>query len=175
MTAQTVSTQRLLLRRWQARDRAPFAAMYADPEVMRFIGSDNIMTEGQVAADIATYETFWDENGFGQFAVELRQTGQLIGFVGLAEHTLLPEYASFTEIGWRFARHVWGKGYAKEAAKAAMDFGVNNCGLSDIVSVCHIENIASERIMQTIGLKLDRTSVAPNNGRSIKIYTLQKP
>lgn len=172
MAAQAVSTQRLLLRRWQARDRAPFAAMCADPEVMRFIGSGNIMTEEQVAADIATYEASWKANGFGQFAVELRQTGQFIGFAGLGDHTLLPRYASFTEIGWRISRNVWGKGYATEAAKAAMDFGVDNCGLSDIVSVCQTENIASERIMQTLGLKLDRTGVAPNNGRAIKIYTL---
>lgn len=141
---------------------------------MRFIGSGIIMTDEQVAADISTYETSWDVNGFGQCAVELRETGQFIGFAGLGVHTLLPEYVSFTEIGWRFSRDVWGRGYATEAAKAAMEFGVDNCGLSNIVSICQTENIASERIMQTLGLKLNRTGVAPNNGRPIKFFTSQK-
>ncbi|MEM8541405.1 MAG: GNAT family N-acetyltransferase [Pseudomonadota bacterium] len=175
MTAQAISTERLLLRRWKPRDYAPFAEMCADPEVMRFIGSGAIMTGDQVAADIEKYEASWEADGYGQFAVELKRTGTFIGFAGLGVFALLPEYASFTEIGWRFTRKCWGNGYATEAAKAVMAFAQKNRGLDNIVGVCQTQNVASERVMQKIGMSLERDSIAPNNGRSIRIYTLKKP
>lgn len=174
MSDAQIITERLLLRRWQPRDYAPFAAMCADPEVMRFIGSGATMTDDQVAADIATYEASWETNGYGQFAVELNQTGQFIGFAGLGVHTLLPEFVSFTEIGWRFALNIWGNGYATEAAKAVMDFALNTAGLHDMVSVCQTDNVASEQIMLKIGMSLEKEDMAPNNGRPIKIYTSKK-
>ena len=92
----------------------------------------------------------------------------------MGSHTLLSEYASFTEIGWRLARNVWHRGYATEAAKAVMKFAVNNRRIFDIVSVCQTDNIASQRIMKKIGLTLDRIDVAPNFGRPIQIFTSKK-
>ena len=175
MSNTQIQTERLLLRRWKPQDYAPFAEMCADPEVMRFIGSGTLMTSDQVAADIAKYEASWEANGYGQFAVELKRTGEFIGFAGLGVFALLAEYASFTEIGWRFTRKSWGNGYATEAAKAVIEFAQNNRGLHDIVSVCQIQNAVSERIMQKIGMSLERDSIAPNNGRPIRIYTLKKP
>ena len=174
MAKTEIFTNRLLLRRWRESDVLPFAQICADVEVMRHIGSGNPMTLTQVHADIATYEACWHHHGFGQFAVELKASKRFIGFAGLGNHTLLPQFQFFTEIGWRFARNVWGQGYATEAAKAVLEYANIGHGITDIISICQVDNLASERVMQKIGLVSAGENVAPNSGRKIKIYQFPK-
>lgn len=170
-----IETERLFLRRWRESDVMSFAKICADKEVMRFIGSGDTMTEDQARADIDKYEKCWSDNGFGQLAVCMKRSGQFIGFAGLDRHRLLHEYSGIAEIGWRFSRETWGRGYATEAALAVTDFAINDRQLCQLISVCQAKNIASERIMQKIGMSFLSNDFAPNNGRLIKIYSLLTP
>src|SRR5262249_22355319 len=117
-------TERLLMRRWRDDDVEPFAAICADPEVMRYIGSGTVRSVEQARASIRGFEREWENKGFGIFALQLLEGGQLIGFTGLSEPSFLPEIMPAVEIGWRLSRASWGKGYATEAARAALNFGL---------------------------------------------------
>jgi RimJ/RimL family protein N-acetyltransferase len=96
----------------------------------------------------------------------------LIGFTGLSWPDFLPEVLPAVEIGWRFSQASWGNGYAGEAATAALSFGVDALGITDIVSICQIENRASARIMQKLGMIFDRKTLDPTCGREIEVYRL---
>lgn len=172
LTPIEIETERLVLRMWHSDDFVPFATMCADPKVMQFIGSGAVMTSGQVAVDIESYKNYWQIKGYGQFALIHKSTQKFIGFAGLGDHVLLPQYHSCAEIGWRLAQEFWGQGYAIEAAKAVLDFGIRHHQLFDIVSVCQTGNLSSERIMQKIGMIFEGETIAPNNGRAINIYRL---
>lgn len=146
--------------------------MCADPHVMRYIGNGSIRTYEQTEQAIERFETEWDEKGFGLFAVEARQTGSFIGFTGLSWPYFLPEVLPAIEIGWRFSKSNWGQGYASEAAAAALSYGVDTLGVSDIVSIYQVENVASRRIMQKIGLVFDRKTIDPSCNREVEVYRL---
>lgn len=169
-----IDTKRLLLRGWKPDDHAPFAAMCGDPDVMRHIGNGTTRTAEDAARLIRSFAKDWVERGFGLFAVEAKQTGNLNGFTGLSLPGFLPEVLPSVEIGWRFSRQSWGQGYASEAALAALAFGVDELGLTDIVSICQIGNGASERIMQKLGLILDRRTIDPTCGREVVVYRLPR-
>lgn len=172
MTQHTINTERLLLRGWKSDDHAPFAAMCSDPDVMRYIGNGRSLTANEAARCIAAFEKEWNERGFGLFAVESRQTGDLIGFTGLSWPYFLPEVFPSVEIGWRFSKPSWGKGFASEAAAAALSFGVNELNITDIVSICQIENRASARIMQKLGMIFDRRTIDPTCEREVEVYRM---
>jgi RimJ/RimL family protein N-acetyltransferase len=175
MSQLPIETGRLVLRRWRDDDVEPFAAMCGDPEVMRYIGSGATRTRAQAQASIDAYEREWEANGFGLYAVELLKDGRFVGFAGLAEPTFLPEIMPAIEMGWRFARQNWGKGYASEAAQAALGFGFKTLGLSEIVSVCQAGNHASARITQKLGMRLDRETIDPTCGRLVQVYRASVP
>ena len=165
-----ITTSRLMLRRWRGGDVEPFAAMCGDPEVMRYIGSGDTRTVEQAAASILAFERGWEEKRYGLFAVELLSNGQLIGFTGLAEPTFLPEIMPAVEVGWRFARQSWDNGYATEAARAVLDFGLVELGLPEIVSIHQKGNDASGRIMQKLGMRFDRETIDQTCGRLVHVY-----
>ncbi|APX18018.1 GNAT family N-acetyltransferase (plasmid) [Phaeobacter inhibens] len=174
MLQHTINTERLLLRGWKPDDHAPFAAMCADPDVMRYIGNGKTRTADDAARYIASFEKEWNERGFGLFAVESKQTGELIGFTGLSWPDFLPEVLPSVEIGWRFSKPSWGKGFASEAAAAALSFGVNELGITDIVSIYQLENGASARIMQKLCMTFDRRTIDPTCEREVEVYRLPK-
>lgn len=170
MPPPVLDTDRLRLRPWRSEDHAPYAAICADPEVMRHIGTGATRTAEQASRAIRAFEAGWEERGYGLFAVELKRSGALIGFTGFSSPDFLPEILPSVEIGWRFARACWGVGYATEAAAAALSFGVMELGLTDIVSICQIGNHASERIMRKLGMTLDRRTIDPSCGRRVAVY-----
>jgi RimJ/RimL family protein N-acetyltransferase len=167
-----ITTARLLLRRWRFEDLEPFAAMCSDPEVMRYIGSGSTRSYEQAAASVRTYEAQWEEKGYGLFAVELLASNHLIGFTGLADPDFLPEIMPAVEVGWRFARQAWGHGYATEASRAALEFGLETLGIPEIVSIHQAENSASGRIMQKLGMRFDRETLDPSCGRLVHVYRI---
>src|SRR6218665_1012136 len=128
--AAKIETERLLLRRWREDDGGAFAAMNADPQVMRYFRSPLSRTESD--AFMARIETHFDAHGFGFWAVVEKQSGQLVGLTGLARVTFDAPFAPAVEIGWRFAPHVWGRGYAPEAARAALHAGFTDFALAEI-------------------------------------------
>ncbi len=169
-----IDTDRLRLRRWKQEDHAPFAAMCADPDVMRYIGNGATRTAKQSSRAIGRFENEWNERGFGLFAVEAKQTGDLLGFTGLSWPDFMPEVFPSVEIGWRFSKSSWGMGYASEAAAAALSHGVSMQGITDIVSIYQLENLASQRIMQKLGMVFDRKTIDPTCGREVEVYRLPR-
>lgn len=170
MTA--LGTPRLLLRRWRRADVDQLAAINADPEVMRFIGDGSVADRARTAADVAAFERLWRQRGFGRFAVELRETGELVGFVGMAIPDDLPEIMPAVEIGWRLARVHWGRGVATEAARAALRYAFGEAGLDRLVSVHVLGNTGSERVMQKLGMRPILDTVEPVYRRPVRVYEI---
>ncbi len=139
---------------------------------MRYIGAGQPRTAEEAARSLVSFEKEWNERGFGLFAVEEKASGNLIGFTGLSLPEFLPEVLPSIEIGWRFSKPSWGKGYASEAAAAALSFGVNELSITDIVSIFQIENRASARIMQKLGMIFDRRTIDPTCEREVEVYRL---
>ncbi len=172
MSTTSIETPRLKLRRWRSADHPAFARICADPEVMRYIADGSPKTAEQASKSIDNYEAEWEASGFGLFAVELKETGALAGFAGLSTPDFLPEILPSVEIGWRLDRALWGQGLGTEAARAALDFGIRDLGQRAIVSICHVDNTASERIMTKLGLTFDRRTVVPSSDAPVLVYRL---
>ncbi|ANP73856.1 GNAT family N-acetyltransferase [Cryobacterium arcticum] len=160
-----VRTGRLLLRRWLDSDRAPFAVLNADAEVMRFFPAplDRAQSDGLAARADALFDT----HGYGLWALERLDTGEFIGFTGLAP---LPEGipgAGGVEVGWRLAPTAWGHGFATEAAMAALRFGFDTVGLAEVNSITAVVNIRSRKVMERLGMRpageFDHPRVAPDS------------
>lgn len=143
-------TERLILRLWREDDRAPFAAMNADPEVMRYFPSPLTRAESDALYD--RFEREW-RDGTSFHAVEEKASGRFVGFVGVAALPTALPIAPATQVGWRLARDIWGRGYAPEAARAAMDGAFTAPGLAEIVSYTVPANLPSRRVMQKLGLE----------------------
>ncbi|WZO99957.1 GNAT family N-acetyltransferase [Isosphaeraceae bacterium EP7] len=148
--AEHLRTERLLLRPWRDEDRAPYAALNADPAVMEYFLA--ALTRDQSDAMVDRFITHHEEHGFGPWAVEVPGISPLVGYVGL----LIPRFeTSFTpcvEIGWRLAREHWGKGYAIEAARAVILDAFGRLGLDEIVSFTVPANVRSQSVMQRLGM-----------------------
>jgi len=145
-----IETDRLILRNWRPEDRSPFAAMNADPDVMRYY--ERPLTQAESDARINRLQAHFDRHGFGEYAVERRADGLFIGMVGLAvlddDNPLHPG----VEIAWQLAGHAWGAGYASEAARAALDYGFEVLGLAEIVAFTAVPNLPSQAVMDRIGM-----------------------
>jgi RimJ/RimL family protein N-acetyltransferase len=146
-------TSRLILRRWRDDDRAPFAALNGDAEVMEHFPA--LLTREQSDAMIDRLEAHFDERGYGLWAVEVAATGDFIGFTGMAVPRFAAAFMPAVEIGWRLARSAWGHGYASEAARRALRFGFEDVGLPEIVSLTATSNVRSQAVMARIGMTHD--------------------
>lgn len=113
-----IETDRLNLRRWREADAAPFHAMGQDAEVMRFLGP--LPSLAETNAGIARQNALADAGGTCFWAVERREDGAFLGFCGVKPGPAGTPIADRPEIGWRLARHAWGRGYAREAAAACL-------------------------------------------------------
>jgi RimJ/RimL family protein N-acetyltransferase len=133
-------TERLLLRAWQESDRAPFAALNADPAVMEHFPAPLTRSESDALIDRHP----------GLFAVEVRESGAFIGFVGLAVPTFDASFTPCVEIGWRLAHEAWGHGYATEAARAVLAQALTEH--ERIVSFTAVGNLRSRAVMERIGM-----------------------
>jgi RimJ/RimL family protein N-acetyltransferase len=146
----TLTTERLILRRWRESDREPFARLNSDPEVMRHFVRPLGREESDALVD--RIEARFDERGYGLWAVERREDAAFLGFVGLAHHTFDAPFTPCVEVGWRLDKFAWGHGYATEAAREAVRFGFEEAGLDEIVSFTSREHAASMRVMEKIGM-----------------------
>jgi RimJ/RimL family protein N-acetyltransferase len=148
-----LETERLRLRQWIESDRDPFARLNADPRVMEFFPS--ILDRATSDAMIDRLQTKIIEKGWGFWAVESKQDKQFIGFVGLEIPKADLPFSPCVEIGWRLAFEYWGKGYATEAAKAALKVGFDRLELPEIVSFTTIDNHRSSAVMERLGMNRD--------------------
>lgn len=148
-----LETERLILRQWRGEDLEPFAAMNADPRVMATLGV-NLDRAGSSALIARTAASF-AENGFGLWAIEVRGGGPFVGFTGLSIPRFGAHFTPAVEVGWRLAFEHWGKGYATEAAIAALDFGFQTRGLDEVVSFASAGNFRSHAVMKRLGMRRD--------------------
>src|SRR5664279_2471951 len=138
------------MRGWCDSDRAPFAALNADPEVMRYFPAALDRAESDQL--IVRIEERFDQQGFGLWALEVLESGEFVGFTGLSPMPDGVPGAGGQEVGWRLDRHAWHKGYATEAARAALDVGLNSLGLPVIWSMTAVLNRPSQAVMQRLGM-----------------------
>ena len=162
----TLLTERLLLRHWRDDDLDDYAAMAADEEVMRFIGGT--VDRDTAWRQMAIYSGHWQLRGHGQWVVERREDGALLGRAGL----WYPEGWFGLEVGWALARSAWGNGYATEAARAAVDWAVSERKATELISVIAMANAPSIRVAERLGMaELGDTE---HNGVPITIYGLSR-
>jgi RimJ/RimL family protein N-acetyltransferase len=140
-----IETERLVLRRWREADREPFAGLRGPADAGFF---PSTLTRAESDAFIDRIEA----HGYGLWALEVRETGQFIGFTGLAPMQEDVPGADGTEIGWRLARHAWHHGYATEAALAARDVAFTGVGLAELWSMTSVLNAPSQAVMRRIGI-----------------------
>jgi RimJ/RimL family protein N-acetyltransferase len=146
-------TARLVLRPWQERDRAAFAGLNADSRVMRHFPAP--LTRAQSDALLDRIQGRLGQDGYGFWALELRGTGELIGFTGLGRPAWTAPFTPCVEVGWRLAHSAWGAGYATEAALEAVRIGFEQVGLSEIVSFTVPTNGRSRAVMRRLGMTHD--------------------
>src|SRR4051812_43011287 len=147
----SLTTPRLRLRPWRDDDIAPFAALNAYPRVMEYFPATLSLAETE--AMVTRIRAYFAEHGYGLWAVELLQGAPLIGFVGLNTPRFEAPFMPAIEVGWRLAFDHWGKGYAREGARAALSFAFKNLGLNEVISYTATTNQRSQRVMSAIGMK----------------------
>ncbi|NMK46192.1 GNAT family N-acetyltransferase [Achromobacter sp. Bel] len=147
-----VETPRLVLRQWRADDRKLFAQMNADPSVTEFLLPLTALQSDALAARLAAGI---DEHGWGFWAVEAPGVAPFVGFVGIKPMPPVLPFAPGVEIGWRLARPFWGRGYASEAALAALRVGFEQVGLAEIVAFTAVGNQRSRAVMARLGMRED--------------------
>jgi RimJ/RimL family protein N-acetyltransferase len=146
-------TERLRLRGWREEDRAPFAALNADPEVMRWFPGTLSRAESDALAD--RLQAALEDAGWGLWAVERMADQEFLGFTGLARVDFEAPFAPAIEIGWRFARDAWGHGYATEAAQAVARRALGPMELPELVSFTAAGNTRSRAVMERLGMRQD--------------------
>jgi RimJ/RimL family protein N-acetyltransferase len=158
-SAFVLNTSRLTMRRWRSSDLEPFAAMNADPEVMRYFPAP--LDRAASDAFVARIESRFDERGYGLWALEVSATGVFIGFTGLNPMPDGVPGTGGTEVGWRLARSAWGQGYATEAGRAALELAFNSAGLPEVWSLTAEVNAPSIAVMRRLGLSYVTTALHP--------------
>lgn len=178
MVPPELRTERLLLRSWRDDDLAPFAAMNADPDVMRYFPATLPRTDSDALA--ARIRARFAEDDVGLWAVQL--AGEFVGFTGVSRVPPALPFAPSVEVGWRLARTAWGHGYATEAARAAAGDAFARGGLSEIVSFTASSNERSRAVMRRLGMVRDvagdfeHPAVPPGHPlRGHVLYRLQRP
>jgi RimJ/RimL family protein N-acetyltransferase len=163
-----LETERLTLRMLRESDLEAYAAMVGDPEVMRFIGNGQPLTRPFAWRNLAMILGHWQLRGYGLWAAEERASGQLVGRIGCWN----PEGWPGLEVGWLLRRASWGRGYATEGARAALDFAFTRLGRPEVISLIQPDNAASIRVAERIGERLDRR--VELMGRTALVYRITR-
>lgn len=150
-----LKTARLRLRVWKPDDLAPFAALNADPDVVAHLRGPMMRVDSD--ALVERMDAHFKREGFGVWAVEAPGIASFIGMVGIAVPGFVAPFTPCVEIAWRLARPFWGNGFASEAARAALRFGFENVGLSEIVALTVPGNTRSMAVMERLGMKRKTT------------------
>ena len=169
MTCDELDTDRLKLRMWRESDLDDYAALSADPQVMQYLGPGKVFSRADAWRSIAFFMGHWQMRGYGHWAVESKETGRMIGRIGF----LNPEGWPGFEIGWTLARQAWGKGYASEGARAALQYAFTTLDRSHVISLIHPDNVRSMRVAERLGERLEGT--ARVNEVDVLVYGMDRP
>ncbi|CAA9514324.1 MAG: hypothetical protein AVDCRST_MAG53-2970 [uncultured Solirubrobacteraceae bacterium] len=170
MAVPTLHTERLVLREWTSADRVPFAALNADPAVVRWVGSGAPLSRAASDALVDAIEEHWRERGFGLWALQERSGGAFVGFAGLAVPWFLPAVLPAVEVGWRLARGAWGRGLATEAGSAALRHAFADLRLAEVIATILPENAGSVRVAEKLGLRFTGLRRHPTTAREVAVY-----
>lgn len=143
-------TARLILRPWKEEDKALFADLNADAEVMAHFPA--VMTREESDALAQRIMDHMEQQGWGLWALERKEDGRFLGFTGLQPCNPALPFAPVLEVGWRLAREFWGQGYATEAARKSLDFAFETLGKKEIVSFTATNNVRSQAVMQRLNM-----------------------
>ena len=175
-----IETERLLLRPWRDADREPFFRITSDPRVMEFFPA--VLTREQSDGLIDRCQAHYVQHGFTFFAAELRDSGELIGFIGLAYTPFNAHFTPCVEIGWRLGFEYWNQGLATQGAQAALRLGFEDLQLSEIVALTVTANMRSRRVMEKLGMTrspaddFDHPRLPPGHPlRSHVLYRVRNP
>jgi RimJ/RimL family protein N-acetyltransferase len=165
-----LETERLILRGWEARDFEPLAAIHGDPDVMTFLGG--VQEKNDAWRTLASLAGHWVIRGYGKWAVERKSDGAMMGRVGLIN----PEGWPGLEVGWTLGRPYWGKGYATEAAAAAMRYGFLTQPVDRIISCIDAGNVASQEVARRLGETRGEATVLRIAGKEypIEIWSITR-
>ncbi len=173
-----IKTPRLILRPWRDSDLAAFAEQNADATVMRLLGG--VLTRADSDAYVRRAQDHLEEHGFCKWAVEAPGVSLLIGAVGLTHVRFEASFTPAVEVAWRLNRPYWGQGYATEAAQAAIEDGFRRIGLGQIVAMTALQNVASARVMERVGMtrsmEFDHPTIPQGSPlRRHVLYRLSRP
>lgn len=172
-----ITTARLGLRRWLPGDTGLFAAMNADPEVMRYF--PKMLNRSQTEGFISRIEEHFDRHGYGLYAVEELESGCFAGFIGFQWARFEADFTPCVEIGWRLERSRWGRGYASEGARECLRHGFETLGFAEVFSFTSNNNQRSIAVMERIGLTYRKHFMHPglppgHRLREHVLYSLRK-
>ena len=164
----TLDTDRLILRMPRQSDFDAYAEMCGDAEGMQYIGDGKPLDRPMAWRNMATMAGHWLLRGYGMWAVEERATGEYVGRIGL----WMPEGWPAIELGWGLRRQFWGRGYATEAARAALRYAFTEMNLPHVISQIHPDNAASIRVALRLGESLhDKGELF---GRPVLVYRITR-
>jgi RimJ/RimL family protein N-acetyltransferase len=151
-------TERLILREIEYEDEQGMFELDSDPEVHRYVGNNPVQSLEQIQMVIGFIRQQYVDNGIGRWAVVEKHTNQFVGWAGLKLFTEpVNGQSNFHELGYRFMKKHWGKGYATEAAKASVDYGFNKLKLKEIFAMTDVNNSVSKKVLQKTGFHFIET------------------
>ncbi|TRX16203.1 GNAT family N-acetyltransferase [Flavobacterium franklandianum] len=151
----TLETERLILRELQLSDAEAFFAMDRNPNVHQYLWNKPVQKIEKINEIIDSIRKQYVENGIGRFAIISKDTNEFIGWAGLKYNTEeVNNKVNFYDIGYRLDEKFWGKGYASEATFAWLNYAFKTMNIKTMEAAAHTENIASNRILQKIGMQM---------------------
>lgn len=177
---QALRTPRTLLRDWRDDDLPAWCAMNADAQVRRYFPA--LLDRDAALAEAGRIRAAMAQRGWGLWALEIPGEQAFAGFVGLHVTTIAAPFVPCVELGWRLAPAAWGRGFATEAAQAAVHFGFERLGVDELVAFTTTGNLPSRRVMARLGMHHDpaddfaHPSVEPGHPlRPHVLYRLRRP
>ncbi|HLW31337.1 MAG TPA: GNAT family N-acetyltransferase [Aequorivita sp.] len=148
-----IETDRLLMRDLMIEDAQSMFEMDSDAEVHTFLGNKPIATLEEAKKTIDFIQKQYIENGIGRWAVVQKESGEFIGWSGFKLVTdVVNEKTGYHDLGYRFIKRYWGKGYASETAIASLHHGFTELGFKEIVGIADVSHTASNSILKKVGL-----------------------
>lgn len=145
------TSERLGFKSWRDEDFNDFHSLNSDKKVMEHF--PKTLSADETRDFIVRLQRHFEQHNYCYFLVETLDNQEFIGFIGLAYQTYETAFTPATDIGWRLKTSSWGKGYATEGAKRCLEYGFSELNLEHIISTCPLRNVASEKVMQKIGMK----------------------
>ncbi|MGH9875690.1 MAG: GNAT family N-acetyltransferase [Pyrinomonadaceae bacterium] len=168
MVEVTLETERLILRMWrEADDFEAYAQLCADPEVMRYLGG-KVFDRTEAWRHMASMIGHWYLRGYGIWAVEEKDSGRFVGRIGCMNPAGWPGF----EVGWTLKREFWGKGYATEGGRRALEYAFKELDKPHVISLINAENQASIRVAERLGETLEGTATI--FGSEVLVYGIDR-